>query len=146
MPKKILLPINNSRPAERAGKYAISAAGSDETEIIVLNVVDTYYLNSLPQSDLREKLKKDFTAEGKAAVESYEKRIADEKCAGNCKNIKLTTMIKEGKPEDVILKIADNVDQIVMGKSAKDKMERFFVGSTAEKVVRGTNVPVTVVP
>lgn len=148
MPKKILLPIDNSRPAERAGKYAISAAGSDDTEIIVLNVIDTYYLNSLPQSDLRANLEENFRDEGKKAVKKYEKKIAEERCAGNCENIKITTMIEDGKPGDVILKIADRekVDQIIMGKSDKEKIERFFVGSTAERVVRGTQVPVTIVP
>ncbi len=148
MSKKILLPIDNSDPAERAGEYAVSAAGLDETDIIVLNVIDTYYLNSLPQSDLREKLDKEFREEGKEAVDNFRKKIEDEKCAGNCKNINLTTMIEEGKPEDVILKIADEekVDQIIMGKSSKDRIERFFVGSTTERVVRGAKVPVTVVP
>lgn len=148
MHKKILLPIDNSGPAERAGEYAVTAAGVDKADIIVLNVIDTYYLNSLPQSDLRETLDKDFRDEGKEAVEKYEKKIADERCAGNCKNIKLITMIKEGKPEDVILKIADKekVDQIIIGKSSKDRVERFFVGSTTERVVRGAKVPVTVVP
>lgn len=146
--KKILLPIDNSGPAERAGAYAVSFVGSNDAEIIVLNVVDTYYLNSLPQSDLREKLGEDFWNDGKEAVKNYEKRIADERCAGNCKNLKLITLIKEGKPEDVILKIADEekVDQIIMGKSGKQKFERFFVGSTAERVVRGANIPVTIVP
>ncbi len=148
MSKKILLPINSSGPAERAGEYTVSAAGLDETRIIVLNVIDSYYLNSLPQSDLREKLDKEFREEGKEAVENYEKKIEDEKCAGNCKNIELITRIEEGKPEDVILKIADEeeVDQIIIGKSSKDKLERFFVGSITERVVRGAKVPVTVVP
>jgi len=146
--KKILLPINDSGPAERAGEYAISIAGLDDTDVIVLNVIDTYYLNSLPQSDLRETLDNEFREEGKEAVDNYSKKIADEKCAGNCKNIKLITKIQEGKPEDVILKVADRekVDQIIMGKSSKDKLERFFVGSTTERVVRGAKIPVTVVP
>lgn len=148
MPKKILLPIDDSGPAERAGKYAVSVAGLDKVEIIVLNVIDTYYLNSLPQSDLREKLDKDFTDEGKEVVEKYERKITNERCAGNCKNVNLITMIEEGKPENVILKIADreNVDRIIMGKTSKEKMERFFVGSTTDRVVRGAKIPVTVVP
>jgi nucleotide-binding universal stress UspA family protein len=147
MYQKILLPINNSGSAERAGEYAImsSMAGAD---IIVLNVIDTNYLNSIAQSDLRDKLDQEFREEGKEAVERYEKKIEDEKCSGNCKNIKLITMIKEGKPEEVILKTAEEeeVDQIIMGKSGKDKIERFFVGSTTERVIRGAKVPVSVIP
>ena len=148
MYKKILLAVDNSAPAERAGEYAITSTGMDIGDIIVLNVIDTYYLNSLPQSDLRENLDKEFRDEGKEAVEKYEKKIEDEQCAGNCKNIKLITMIKEGKPEEVILKIAEEeeVDQIIIGKSAREKIERFFIGSTTERVVRGAKVPVIIVP
>ncbi|MDD1775331.1 MAG: universal stress protein [Methanobacterium sp.] len=146
--KKILLPINNSGSAERAGQYAIASAGFEGADIIVLNVVDTNYLNSIAQSDLREKLDQSFREEGKEAVERYEKKIEDEQCAGNCKNIKLITLIKEGKPEDVIIKTAieEDVDEIIMGKSGKEKLERFIVGSTTERVVRGAEIPVIVVP
>ena len=145
--KKILLPINNSGPAERAGEYAINSA-TDGAYIIVLNVIDTHYLNSLAQADLRDKLEKEFREEGKEAVEKYEQKIEDEQCMGNCKNIKLITMIEDGKPEDLILKVAEqeNVDEIIMGKSGKKKLERFFVGSTTERVVRGARIPVIVVP
>lgn len=148
MHKKILLPINSSGSAERAGEYVISTAGLDGADIIVLNVIDTYYLNSLPQNDLREKLDKEFRTEGEESVEKYENKIEEEQCAGNCRNIKLITMIKEGNPEDVILKTAEEekVDEIIMGKSGKDKIERFFVGSTTERVVRGSKVIVSVVP
>lgn len=51
MPKKILLPTDGSKNAERAGKYAISLADISGTDIIVLNVIDTYYLDSIPQPD-----------------------------------------------------------------------------------------------
>jgi len=148
MHKKILLPIDNSEPSLRAGEYAISAADIDGADIIVLHVIDTHYLNSLPQRDLREKLDKEFRLEGKEAVEKFEKKIEDEKCSGKCKNVKLITMIKEGKPEEVILEVAkdEGVDQIIMGKSSKEGLERVVVGSTAEKVVRGTEVPIIIIP
>ena len=147
MYKKILLPIDGSEQSERAGEYAISSADINGADIIVLNVIDTYYLKSIPQQDLREKLDKQFRKEGKEVVEKFEKKIEDEQCAGNCKNIKLITMIKEGKPEDVILKTADEegVDHIVIGKSGKHGIEKFLVGSTTERVVRGAKVPVNVI-
>jgi len=147
MYKKILLPIDNSEPSERAGEYAIHAADLSGADIIVLHVIDTYYLDSIPQYDLRDNLEKQLREEGREAVEKFEKKIEDEKCAGNCKNIKLITMIKEGKPDDVILKTADElgVDHIVMGKSGKHGIEKFIVGSTTERVVRGAKIPVNVV-
>lgn len=145
--KKILLPTDGSEASERAGEYAISTANLDGANIIVLHVIDTYYLKSLPQQDLREKLDKEFKKEGKEAVEKFKKKIEDEKCAGNCKNINLITMIKQGKPENIILKTAEeeDVDQIIMGKSGKHSIEKFIVGSTTERVVRESKVPVNVI-
>ena len=147
MYEKILLPIDNSEQSQKAGEYAISAANIAGAEIIVLNVIDTYYLNSLPQQDLRESLDKQLRAEGKEAVEKFKKKIEDEKCDGSCKNVKLITLIKEGKPDDVILKTADEleVDQIIMGKSGKHGLEKFLLGSTTERVVRGAKVPINII-
>ena len=147
MYKKILLPIDNSEASQKAGEYAISSADITGADIIVLHVIDTYYLNSLPQQDLREKLDKQFREEGKEAVEKFEKKIEDEQCQGNCKNINLISMIKEGKPNDVILKTADElgVDHIVIGKSGKHGLEKLIVGSTTERVVRGSKIPVNVI-
>ena len=145
--KKILLPTDGSEASDRAGEYAISTANLEGADIIVLNVIDTSYLKSLPQRDLFEKLYNQLWEEGKKAVEKFKSKIEDEQCAGKCKNIKLITMIKEGKPEDVILKTAsdEGVDQIIMSKSGKDGLEKFLVGSTTERVVRGAKVPVIVV-
>lgn len=144
---KILLPTDGSEASERAGEYAISEADLGGSDIIVLNVIDMDYLNSLPQRDLREKLDEELREEGRIAVEKFEKKLEEEKCAGSCKNINLITMIKKGKPEEVILKTAEeeNVDQIIMGKSGKHGLERFLLGSTTERVVRKAKVPVNVI-
>lgn len=144
---KILLPTDGSEASERAGEYAISEASLGSADIIVLNVIDMDYLNSLPQSDLREKLDEELREEGKKAVEKFEKKIEEEKCEGSCKNIKLITMIKKGKPEDVILQTVEEegIDQIIMGKSGKHGLERFLMGSTTERVIRKAKVPVNII-
>jgi len=147
MYEKILLPTDNSKPSQRAGEYAIRNANVNGAEIIVLHVIDTNYLNSLPQQDLHNQLEKQLHDEGKKAVEKFTKRIEDEQCAGNCKNIKLKTLIKEGKPDDIILKTAEElgVDHIIMGKSGKHGLEKFIVGSTTERVLRGAKIPISVI-
>ena len=147
MVKRILLATDGSEAAQRAGKYAISEANLSGADLIVLNVIDMDYLESLPQSDLREKLDEELREEGKNAVEKFEQNLKDEECAGNCKNVNLITLIKKGKPEDIILETADkeNVDQIIIGKSGKHGLERFLLGSTTERVVRKAKVPVNVI-
>lgn len=162
--KKILVPTDGSKSSERAGEYAISVADLEGADIILLNVIDTDYLNALAQKDLIEKIDEGLREEGREIVEKFKKKIEDEKCNGNCKNINWTSIIRPGKPEDVILEVADdeNVDQIIMGKSGKhgrrkssifgsqkseifEDIERFLLGSTAERVVRESRVSVIVI-
>jgi nucleotide-binding universal stress UspA family protein len=148
MRKKILLATDNSEQAEKAGEYAISIADLDGADIIILYVIDTYYMYALPQADLREKLDEQLREEGKEAVEKFKSKLEEEKCAGKCKNVNLIPMIKEGKPADVIVKTAEeeNVDQIILGKSGKHGIEKFLLGSTADRVVKEAKVPVSVIP
>jgi nucleotide-binding universal stress UspA family protein len=144
---KILLPTDGSEASKRAGEYAISESELSGAKIIVLHVIDMDYLKSLPQSDLQEKLEEEMREEGKKAVDKFKERLEKEKCQGNCKNINLRTMIKKGKPEDVILKTAEEegVDQIIMGKSGKHGLERFIMGSTTEKVIKKAKIPVNII-
>jgi nucleotide-binding universal stress UspA family protein len=148
MRKKILLATDNSKQAEKAGEYAISIADLEGADIIILYVIDTYYMYALPQEDLREKLDEQLREEGKEAVEKFKSKLEDEKCAGKCKNVNLITMIKEGKPAGVIIKTAEEegVDQIVIGKSGKHGIEKFLLGSTADRVVKEAKVPLSVIP
>lgn len=147
MVKKILLPTDGSDVVERAGEDAISMADVNGHDIIVLYVIDTSYLNSLPQKDLRDQLKEELKREGEEAVEKFKNKLEESQCQGHCKNINLITLIKEGKPAEVILKTADeeDVDLIIMGKSGKNGLEKLILGNTTERVVRGAKVPVHVV-
>lgn len=147
MTKKILLPTDGSENAERAGEYAISLSNISGADIIVLNVIDTYYLDALPQPDLRDSLDKELRADGKRAVEKFKKKLEESQCEGICVNINFKVLIKEGKPADEILKTIDEegVDQVIMGKSGKHGLERFLLGQTTDRVVRDAKVPVNVI-
>jgi nucleotide-binding universal stress UspA family protein len=154
---KILLPMDGSIQAEKAGEYALTSADSFGADIIVLYVVDTYYLNSklstlwvnpLPEPDLTRQSEKELRAEGKNAVESFKNKLEETQCGGKCKNVNIITMIKEGKPADVILETIneEGVDSVVMGKSSKHGIDKFLLGSTTEKVVKEAKIPVHVIP
>lgn len=66
---------------------------------------------------------------------------------GKCKNINITTKIKEGNPTDVILKTIDeeDIDHVVMGKSGKHGIEKLMLGSTTDRVLRSSKIPVDIV-
>jgi nucleotide-binding universal stress UspA family protein len=56
-------------------------------------------------------------------------------------------MIVEGNPSSEILRIAgeNNADVIVMGSIGKTGLEKFLMGSVAERVVRSSKLPVLIV-
>ena len=147
MEKKILLPTDGSKNSERAGEYAISHADITGDEIIVLHVIDTDYLNSIPQPDIRNDLDKELRADGKKAVDTFKNQLEESQCNGKCQNIEFKVLVKEGKPADTILKTIDeeNIDQVIIGKSGKHGLERFLLGRTSDKVVKAAKVPVNVI-
>jgi nucleotide-binding universal stress UspA family protein len=145
--KKLLLPTDGSEYSEKAGEHAIWIADKSFAEIIVLYVVDTHYLRALPQPDLRKSLNKDLREEGKIAVNKFSEELEEKQCNGFCKNVKLTTEIKKGKPAEEILKIIEeeNIDLVVMSASGKHALHKFLEGSVTESVVRSAKCSVLVV-
>ena len=148
MYKKILLPTDGSENSKRAGEQALSLADVTGADIIVLNVIDVNYLQPSYLPSFREDLEKELRKEGERAIEEFEKDLEEKKCQGTCKNVKFISKIEEGKPHEVILETMDKegVDLVVMGASGKHGFDRVLLGSTTERVVRGTTRPVLVVP
>lgn len=88
------------------------------------------------EGSLREFLE----AEAKKAVTSVEK-------TGKASGINVESVILEGYPADKILEFAEQegMDLIVMGTLGRTGLDRFLMGSIAEKVVRHSKIPVMVV-
>lgn len=148
MYKKILLPTDGSKYAEKAAEHAIWIADRSCAEIIVITVMETSSLVGLPAEDMIIKIKEMLKEEGKLSLEKISKVLLESKDQGICENeVKMSFVTKEGHPADEILKIIkdENVDLVVMGTSGKHGLDRFLLGSVAEKVVRSSTCPVLVV-
>lgn len=147
MHKKILLPTDGSENAIKAGEYAISLADMSGAEITILNVIDTSYLNAITQQEVRESVDEELRNDMNNAVKKFKETIEENQCNGTCKNINFKVLLKEGNPSDIILKTIDeeNIDQVVMGKSGKQGLEKFLLGRTTDKVVKESKVPVNVI-
>lgn len=148
MYKKILVPTDGSESSKRAGEQAISLADVTGADIIVLNVIDVNYLQPSYLPSFRDDLEKELRNEGKRAISKFEKDLEDSQCRGMCKNINFISKIDEGKPYEVILDTMDRegVDLVVIGVSGRHGLDRVLLGSTTERVIRGTTRPVLVVP
>lgn len=146
MYKRILLPTDGSKCAEKAAEHAISIANQYRAEIIVLNVIETHSLAGLPVEDFTRKVNEIFRQEGIDALERISK--IHKKMSKECFTpVKLTMRTEEGHPADMILQVLEEegIDLVVMGASGKHGIEKFLLGSVAEKVVRHAKCPVLTV-
>ena len=148
MYKKILLPTDGSEYANKAAEHAIIIACQNNAEIIVLNVMETTQLTSLPVEDFTRKVKDLLRQEKMNPLESitqiFDEHLKDKEFKDK---IKLTLKQKGGSPADIILQTIqdEDIDMVIMGTSGKKGIERFLLGSVTEKVVRNSKCPVLTV-
>lgn len=142
MYSKILLPTDGSKHANKAAEHAIWIARESGAEIIALTVMETSSLVGLPADDLIIRLREMLEEEASRSLEAV-KKLVEESGA----DIKLTVRTDEGSPAEAILRTVEKegVDLVVMGTSGKHGLDRFLLGSVAEKVVRSAGCPVLVV-
>ncbi len=160
----ILYPTDGSDGSEAAAAHARELAAAFDATIHVLCVVDTAHLGagmSGPSlADEGSGLGGEGTGGGErgmvgdrsdvedrhAALSDRGEEIAEETAAALDGN-ETVTAVKVGAPHSVILQYADenDVDLIVMGTHGRTGVERYLLGSVAEKVVRMADPPVVTV-
>ena len=148
MYKKILLPTDGSKNSEKAIEHALRIAELEDSEIIILNVVDSVYLTGLPEEDLITK--SELILESQKIINHVKSIIEnmEEEKGFKIDHVKLTPRTEEGNAADVILKLSEkeDVDLIVIASSGKHMLDRFLLGSVTEKTVRHSTVPILVIP
>ncbi|MEN4006267.1 MAG: universal stress protein [Methanobacterium sp.] len=132
MYRKILIPTDGSEHANKALKHAIWIAGLSGAELIALNV-----------AGIKEIVKK----EGRRSLEKVSKLVEESRTEGE-EEIKLTMVMEEGYPADIIVKKIkeENIDLVVIGSSGKHGLGRILLGSVARHVVRLAPCHVLVIP
>lgn len=70
------------------------------------------------------------------------------KAAEQFPSVSIETIIQRGQAAKLVTTYADKIDAdlIVVGKTGTGKVERFFIGSTASKVIQKANCPVLCIP
>ena len=140
---EILVPIDFSPCSVNALKVAVGMA-APEGDLTLLHVIDEEFIQGAVAAglgttdDLRGKLKEQAEASFANVLEGIDTQQVD-----------IERMIVVGLPFVEILKIARDLDlpMIVMGiRGRSTPAEELLFGSTAEKVLRGTRVPVLCVP
>ncbi len=140
MYKSILIPTDGSEIAEKAVEHGIKLAKALNSKVYGLYVIDISAFAGIPTEAVWENMRLLLEEEGKKALASVEK-LAKEL------GVEHETIIKEGIPAEEIVNVAKEkgIELIVMGTAGRTGLDRFLLGSVAEKVMRTASCPVMVV-
>ncbi|WP_435076103.1 universal stress protein [Halococcus sp. AFM35] len=148
MTEHVLVPIDGSPRSERALEHALGLPDVTLTAITVINPFDTdpntIGLQSPTGIPGLPGYSEEWYEGARAEVEELH-AAASEQAAEE--DIALTSEIEVGDPARRIIDyIGDNdVDHVVIGSHDRTDLARILLGSVAERVVRRSPVPVTVV-
>lgn len=137
--QNIVIATDGSENTRRAIEYGIKFAKFSGATVHALHVVDT---SSLSQNWTVgwETIYEILQNEGRRAISKVKEY-------GETSGVDVKEVLLEGHPSSEIIDFAENndIDLIVMGTLGKTGLDRFLLGSVAEKVVRNSKVPVLVV-
>jgi universal stress protein A len=140
---EVLVPVDFSPCSVNALRVAIGMA-APEGDVTLLHVIDQEFIDDAvaaglgSSEDIRNRLKEQAEGNFSSMLEGIDAGQVD-----------IEKMIVVGLPFVEILKIARDLDlpMIIMGvRGRSTPPEELLFGSTAEKVLRGSRVPVLCVP
>lgn len=139
----ILVPVDFSPCSANAVRAAVGMAAPDG-DVTLLHVIDQNFIDDAVAATLGST--DEITARLRERAETDFSNMLEAIDAGS---VDIEQMIVVGVPFVEILKIARDLDlpMIVMGvRGRSTPPEEILFGSTAEKVLRGTRIPVLCVP
>jgi nucleotide-binding universal stress UspA family protein len=135
----VLVPTDGSAGMDQVAEHAMGIAGLCEATVHTLYVVDDTAYQTVPD-DAREQVREALAGDGESATKAIAERAVASK-------IETRREIRWGDPAVSIIAYAveNDIDLIIMGTRGKTGFERYMLGSVAEKVVRGSPIPVLTV-
>jgi nucleotide-binding universal stress UspA family protein len=132
---KILVPVDESEPSERAAHVAADLASRYGAEVLVLHVLEQDYLYGVA-------VDREASEQASELVDRYVRKMKD---SGLNARGDVTPAVR-GHAAHAILTIADDegADLVVIGTHGASRWGRLF-GNVPEKVLRFARVPVLVV-
>ena len=139
--RRILVPLDGSQVAEQVLPYVRYLAGKLKIPVDLLGVVDLVGMTSSIRAPDAQKLDT-FIAEGVRRKEVYL-----EKMGKTLAGVSVSQIVRKGKPEEVVIEQAasDGATLIAIASHGRSGIDRWLLGSVAEKVLRGTTNPLLLV-
>jgi nucleotide-binding universal stress UspA family protein len=139
---KILYAADLSEDATIGMQYAIELARGTSAKLTVAHVVDNTNFVLLSNTAVG------YLEVSRKWVDSVTKKLHELVAREKPPDVEIEAALLEGKPYEEILRFADGhgIDIIVLNLQSRDILDRAFLGSTAERIVRLAHMPVLSVP
>lgn len=140
-PKKILVPTDFSRKADKTLNYALMLAEQFKAEINLVHIVTD--LNPYAGDySLTPAMVKEYRTKSLESAKEKISKVIEKK--PEAKNVKITTEVRLGNPSQEILNDAEKkkVDLIVIATRGKSAIIHQVMGSVAERILRGAKCPI----
>ena len=134
----IMVPLDTSDLSASALASATELAAALDKEVLLVTVVSP---------GLRAALQDFADAEGEDPVDIIESKLRG--AARSLKGLRVKTDVLRGDdPASALLERSErgDVEMIILASHGRTGVQRWMMGSVAERVVRGSTVPVMVVP
>jgi nucleotide-binding universal stress UspA family protein len=144
MYKRILVPLDGSELAERVLPHATAVAKASGAEVTLVSVVPLTLgpagakLDAIPEA-LAER-QAALKAEALIYLEKVQRNLKDQNVIAHC-----VTLDGDVASEIIAYAEKNGFDLIAMATHGRSGIDRFVMGSIAEKVVRGTIKPVLLI-
>jgi nucleotide-binding universal stress UspA family protein len=152
--KKILVAFDGSEPANKALDFALGLAKKCSAELMLLNVyqpITTMFYSPTTSVPNFPPITTQINIESfsKELKVQHEKVLSEalKKAKRDKPDLKVTTMLSEGRPSDEIIEAADEgkFDLIVMSSRGMSEIKEIFLGSVSDRVVNGAKCSVLIV-
>lgn len=152
---KVLIPVDFSNYSLKACEFGFNFAHNIGAEVVLLHVYFTpIYATSLPYGDVfnyqltDEENVKNILQKVHADLNSLSDKVKDKVASGEFPNVKYTCVLREGIPEEEVLRYAkENRPRIiVMGTRGKNQKDIDLIGSVTAEVIERSRVPVLAIP
>lgn len=140
---------------QAAMELVLSLANTHGAKVILMHAIEplnaqaSNMMNNYISEDIRETMRKDAIKDIKARMERLLSEFM-EKYSAELSNLETPpeTVIVNGVPSESIQRLATEkkADLIVMNSRTHGRLSQMIIGSTANKVIHTSSIPVLVVP
>lgn len=153
--KKVLIPVDFSNYSLKACELGFNFAKAYGAEVVLLHVYFTpIYASSLPYGDIfnyqisDEETIKNILHKVHEDLNTLSDRIKDKIASGELPDIKYTCVLREGIPEEEILRYnkEHRPKIIIMGTRGKNQKDLDLIGSVTAEVIERSRTTVLAIP